>query len=256
MKKLEQQPDQTKILVTFFEVWKDVKNNFMARKDYFIALSIIFTITALFLNTGTDNLFLRRIQALFLIISSLLICWLIFSVTLSFFKGKHVELYYAISFVFILIGGLLIVNLFGYLNTSFNSELFYYLKWLGIPIIGIVVNLLSIYFFKIISKSGKLIEGSSLERFFLISLNVHLGGAYIKNDLDFVATFNDIVSFKFGTLYIIYLFLLVIYEELYLWDKLNRLENRKNFIIFVFFYMLLIILPVFFNYIIPLVCII
>lgn len=251
MKKLEQQPNQTKILATIFEAWKDIKDGFMARKDYFTASGIVFTITVLFLNAGVDNLFLRRIQALFLIASFLLICWLIFSITTLFFKGKHVELYYAIILIFVWIGGLLIVNLVSYLNTSFNDELAYYLKWLGIPIIALVVNLLSIYTFRIINKSGKSIEGNNLETFFLISLNVFIGSAYAQNNFDFILVFEDLMSFRFGTLFIIYIFLLTIYEELYLWDRLRRLKSRKNFIICVFFYVLLIFLPLFLNYILP-----
>jgi len=253
MKKLEQQPNQTKIFSTISEAWKDVRDGFMARKDYFTALGIVFAITALFLNAGTDNLFLRKIQALFLVASSLLIGWLIFSTVSSFFKGKHVELYYAISLVFVWIGGLLIVNLFGYLYTSFKDELFFYLRWLGVPIIAILVNLLSIYFFRIISKSGKLIKGDILENFFLISLNFHLVSVYYRNGLDFVATIKYLISFKFGTLFIIYLFLLAVYDELYLWDKINRfIKSKTGLVVFGSFYLFLIILPLFLKYVLPL----
>lgn len=198
--------NQTKILPTIFEAWKDVKDSFMARKNYFTALGIVFAITALFLNAGAGNLFLRKIQALFLVVSSLLICWLIFSIISSFFKDKHTELYYAIIFIFIWIGGLLIVNLFGYLYTNFKGELFFYLKWLGIPIIGILVNLLSIYFFRIINKSDKIIRGDAFESFFLLILNFHLVFTYYQNDLNIIATIKNLVSFEFRTFLVIYFF--------------------------------------------------
>lgn len=252
MKKINQQLDQTKILQTILDTWNDVRNGFMARKDYFIALGIVFAVTALFLNAGADNLFLRKIQALFLAVSSLLIGWLIFSTISSFFKGKHTELYYAVGLIFVWLGGLLLFNIFGYLYTDFKNELLFYFKWLVVPIIGILVNLLSIYFFRIISKSGKSIKGDILENFFLISLDVHLVSAYYQNDLNLFATIKDLISFNFETLFIVYLFLIAVYDELYLWNRIKT-KGKTKLIVFGLFYFFLIILPLLLKYTLPLI---
>lgn len=94
-------------------------------------------------------------------------------------------------------------NLFGFLFTSFHDELLYFLKWVGIPIIGLIVNLLSIYTLRTM-RHREDFDGSQIETFFLFSLNIYLGLNFIASGFDFSGTLQRISEFRFTNLIVPY----------------------------------------------------
>lgn len=130
MYKDSSKPDKVKVPDSARQSWTDVKNGFLDHKNYFTAVALILTTTGLFLSIETDDLFLKRAQALLLFVSIGSVSVIIISAFKTSFRGKHPELYYAFATVFLWISMLLIVNLFGYLFSNFGAELLFYLKWL------------------------------------------------------------------------------------------------------------------------------
>ena len=233
-------PEKIRIINTFKETILDIQKGYLIQKTKITSMTLILAITGLFLNIETDKLFLKRVQALLVLLSVFTISWLLISIFKLSLQNKHSELYMAITSVFLWISGLLIYNLFKFVFTNFKIELTYYLEWLIIPIIALILNLLFIYLFKFI-KRIKNIEGSQLEYFFLVSLNFMFILKYTIHEHDLIAT---IKSFDSSTgMYLVYMFLIILYDEFYLWDKFKKMKTLLGGMVYLFCWILILSLP-------------
>jgi hypothetical protein len=147
----------------------------------------------------------------------------------------------------IYIGILLIYNLWQYIINNFKNELVYYFHIIGIPLIGILVNILLIGFLKIFSKIKK-IKGTEIKTFFLVTLNFNLGLAYVSSNYNFLDTIKKLSAFSFGNLYLAHLFLLAILSEL---RPFTKDRSRTSITIETIIVLFLIILPFILYYISP-----
>ncbi len=212
---------------------QNIKDSFLSQKPYFGVIGLLFAITALFLNVSDDNIALKRIQAFFLLLCALIITYLFILIILKCSKGEHNELYYAFHLFLIFGSGLLIYNLFDYLFLEFGNELYFYFKWLGIPSIAIIVNLLYLYFLKLLNFWRiSVINKSNLENFFLLVLNLHLIFAYSSNKYEFLPTLHQLFSLSFSNLQIVYLFFVTVLSELPSFNKIIdwffKLAPKRN----------------------------
>jgi len=243
MYKDSSKPNEVKIIPEFLKSWNDFKDKLFEYKNYFQIVAFLMTITALFLGIESNNLFLQRIQALLLFILVVVISFILLSSLTIYYKGKHTEIYYAFGMLFQAIGLLFLYNIFRYLFTNFKEELFYYLKFTGVPLIAIFTNLISIYFFKLIRKY-KDIKGSQLESFFLIILDFNLVMKYISSDLDFIKTLQNLIRLEFTNILLVYIFFITLWQELRPFDERTKISALVETIILA----ILILLPMAMNY--------
>lgn len=217
---------EEKIRDSFRLAWLDLKKSYLERKDQFTAIALILTVTGLFASIESDNAFLKRVQALLLFVSVCSISLFMIASFKTFFINKHSELYRAVSFTFMWISTLLIFNLFGYLFTNFRQELFFYLTWLGLPVVGVGLNLISIFSFKFFRKYKSNLHGGQIEWFFLVILNVHIINKYRSSQMEFLPTIYALVEPIFSNLVIVYIFLLTVYDEFFLQERIKTERTR------------------------------
>lgn len=231
---------------TWKEIGQIVRKHLAAHEDIFKLIGFNVAIAGLFLNLGSDDTHLKRIEVFFLLSACVLITWFIFKSLLNLYRGKHTELYYAVVLVPVYIGGTLIFNIWKYLLNNFATELLFYFHVIGVPLIAILVNLAFISLFRLVSKIKK-IEGKQLENFFLVTLNFKLLIAYTFNNYDFSKTVAKLLSFEFNNLFIIYLFFITLWSELQPFNE----KTKRTVVVESIFFGLLIALPFLIKYILP-----
>lgn len=234
------------ITTELLQVFEDFRIGLAVQKNYYKAFAIVISITGLFLGINSSSIFLRRVQALGLLLSVLGILIIYCRIIYFFFKQKHTELYYAFSLMFMFMGGLLTYNLLRYLAADFKYELEFYLKWLVAPLFSILVNILAVYFFKLLAKVGKTtyINGP-LENFFLISLNLYLVLTFQDTDYDVKTFFARLISVNYYSISLLYYFFIALYDELFIIERLkNTLASRSmHRVVVVLYVIILYILP-------------
>jgi hypothetical protein len=240
-------PDEFKISTVFLNSVIDIRNSFLAYKDYVTFIGMLLAVTALFLGIPGSDVFLKRIQALLLFLSVFVFSIILITSLRIFIKIKRPEIYYAFAISFIFICGLFIFNLYAYLFKNFNNELTYYLHWLGIPIISIAVNICSIYFFKLIKKYKSDIDGYQLENFFLLILNWNLVSAYFEGKFNFFSTLKILTTLRFHNLNLLITFLLALLSEL----RPFKGKTKKAAIIETCLFIFVLIFPYLIYYILP-----
>ena len=247
MYKDSSKPDEIKIFKTISNSWYDFKNNLLQNRGYFTAIGLLITVTALFLAIDGDNSFLRKVQSLLLFISSASIAVVLISSFKTYFYNKYSELYHAMTIMLQMVIILFLVNIFGYLFSEFNDELLYYVKWMGIPVFGIVMNIGLIYIFKLLKKHN--IEGSQLESFFLVSLNAYIGSKYILSGLEFWETMKRLTRLEFYNLLMVYLLFITIWSEL---RPRAKDMTKTSAVIEGITFIMLVVLPFLIRYLLPL----
>ena len=233
-------------LSTWKEIGQIIRKYLNEHEDIFKLIGFNVAIAGLFLNLGSDDIHLKRIEVFFLLSACALITWFILKSLLNLYRGKHTELYYAVVLIPVYIGGTLIFNIWKYLLNNFATELLFYFHVIGVPLIAIGVNLAFIAFFRLVSKIKK-IEGKQLENFFLITLNLNLLIVYTFSNYDFSKTVAKLLSFEFNNLLILYFFFITLWSELRPFDG----KSKKAMIIESIFFGLLIALPFLIKYILP-----
>jgi hypothetical protein len=224
-----------------------IRKYFAENEDIFKLIGFNVAIAGLFLNLGSNDVHLKRIEVFFLLSSCALITWFILKSLINLYRGKHTELYYAVVSMPAYIGGTLIFNIWEYLFNNFLTELLFYFKVIGVPLIFIVVNLIFIAFFRFISKIKK-IDGRQLSNFFLLTLNLNLCIAYIYNGYSFPKAIAQLFSLQFNNLFILYLFFIVLWSEL----RPFAGKTKREAIIETIFFVSLIALPYLIKYLLPL----
>jgi hypothetical protein len=231
-------------------IWKEVgqivRKYLAEHEDIFKLIGFNVAIAGLFLNLGSDDVHLKRIEVFFLLSACVLITWFILKSLLNLCRDKHTELYYAVVLIPVCIGGTLIFNIWKYLLNNFATELSFYFHIIGVPLIAIGVNLAFIALFRLVSKIKK-IEGKQLENFFLVTLNLNLLSAYTFSNYIFSQTVAKLLSFEFNNLLILYFFFITLWSELRPFDG----KSKKAMIIESILFGLLIALPFLIKYILP-----
>lgn len=204
---------------------QDIKKGLRALKNYYTFLGLLLSVTALFLGIESEGANLRYVQALLLLLSSCSLIVLIFLSFKSFYKEKHSEMYYAFSLVFIWLSGLFSARLSMYLYEEFSAELYFYFRWLFIPVFAITVNIAFIYVFRALRKIHKDLDGRALEWFFLVMLNWQLYWAYMASDMQFDQIMRRLVEPTFSNLYLIYYFILTLLDEILIYPRIKRIKQ-------------------------------
>ena len=216
-----------------------VENYFSQHGNLFKLLGISIAIAGLFLNVKSEDAYIRRLTTFFLLITFFLLTWFILKSLYKLCRGKHSELYNAITLIPIYIGAVVIYNFWIFLIHNFSLELQYYFKVIGIPLIAICVNLFFLIFFKLILKFKK-IKGKQLENFFLIVLNFNLVFAYTGSGFIFSKALQKILSLEFNNLYLALIFFTTLWSEIRSFDNQFRLSSLIETIILI----TIVILPV------------
>ncbi len=210
-----------------------IKEYFKEHEDLFKLIGVSIAITGLFLNLGTQNQYLRRIEVFFLLITCGLISWFMVKSLHYILRGNHSKLYDSFVAIPLFFGGTLIYNLWRYIADEFSSELWFYLHSIGIPIIGLVVNLAFIGFSRAILRFKK-IEVQNFEQFFLVFLNIYLVGIYVFTGSDFSNMLDKVFSFDFSHFFLIYVFLLSLLVEFEDYKALSKGRKIINFFLYAF----------------------
>jgi hypothetical protein len=224
-KRSDKQTTFVDIKHTFKLAVSDIKSNFSKNQKWFGLISLFLATTALFLNVPGNIASLHKIQAFLLLLSSILVLWIFFAGLSQMFRGRHSELYYAINIFLFVAFSLFAVQLFTYMYQTFNDELLFYTQWLAVPLLAILLNLALIYFLRIINRHKPLTDTWSIENFFLFTLNFYLGGAYLRNNFDFIATMKDVLSLNFSTLYILYVFLIDVWSNFWIDSVASKFKS-------------------------------
>ncbi|MEQ1500561.1 MAG: hypothetical protein ABL917_04310, partial [Parcubacteria group bacterium] len=200
-------------LSTWKEVGQIARKYLAEREDILKIIGFNVALAGLFLNLGSNDIHLKRVEVFFLLVACSLISLFILKSLFSLVRDKHTELYYAVVLIPVYIGGALIFNIWKYLFNNFVTELLYYFHIVGVPLIAIGVNLAFVAFFKLVSRI-KNIDGRQLKDFFLLSLNLNLVIAYTVSGFDFSKTIERLFSFQFNNLFVLYLFFITLWSEL------------------------------------------
>lgn len=221
---------------------KSIINNFfqdigskLPSQQEIIYLGVIFSLAALFLNipNSAEDIFLKRIQALLLLIAICFIVKIIITAVLPLFLKEHLELYHSFSLLLIYIAGLFIWNLVNYLLVNFEGELIFYYKFLLIPIILLLINIF-VYFLLKKMRKYKEINGELIENFFILVFGVNLLMSYIANNYDISKAIMSFFSINLRSLTVLYLLFIIIYNELHkdnLIDKMILNYKDKTFVL-------------------------
>lgn len=240
-------PSKKHINTSFFselsKARKDIKNELLKYSSYFKLIAFLLTLNALFLGINDTSVHILRIQALLLFILITVITFVLISSIKIYYQEKNTEIYYSFGLIIQFITGLFLYNLFYYFFSSFNQEIVYYLKFLGIPLILLFTNILSLYFLKFIKKK-KNVNGSQLEYFFIITLSFNIITKYTISNYDFFETIFRLIRLEFSNIYTLYLFFLTLLSELRPIDE----RSNKNALIETTILILFILLPPLFNF--------
>jgi len=239
------------IRISLIASWNDFKNSILGSKEYYGLLGLVLAITGLFLNVPSTESSMLRIQAFLLATSIFSVVYVILvRPVLVYFPRKSGELYHAFTLIYIWLGGLLAYNLLFFLFNNYSEELFYFGRHLGVPIIAVFVNLLALYSFKFLRKRA-IFQGDVLEWFFLVVLNVFLFNRYLLNGYEIIPTLQSFTEASYSNLNLIYVFLIYIYVEIYLWRYFIKLKIAEGWLIVWYIFITFVVLvPFILNYLI------
>lgn len=238
--------DDVPIVKTVKEFFVNFKADIKNLKDYGLTIGLIFTVTALFLNIPTENLFLKRVQVLLVLIACLFMIIPLIKITFYHWaQFKKSELYGALGLFMLYIAILLSYNLVKYVWIDFYPELIYYGRWILYPMLVIFINIILILFVRFLRVvSKRTIQIKSFSNFFYFVLNLKIFFAILNSGYNFKETLRLLLEPTVNNLWVVYIFLLLILAELPLFDVFVIFVKRKGrifkyitiFFIFVVFY--------------------
>jgi len=200
----------------------DLKNGFLKHKGAIFFCGFTVSLSALFLNIAGEDVYLKRIQALFLLLSSSTIMFLTFFVLKQGFKKTTSNLYQAVHLFFIIIVVFFIFNITKYIQINFSEAISYYFRYLLPALVYIFINITLLLLLKFLNKKNKdeVFYHETIDWAVLLSLNGFFLSAYMLHDFNFLETIKYIFSFNFHFLSIIYQICFAIYLDLFLYNRL------------------------------------